>query len=303
MEHVGACLLVSQPVLHCDAIDERRGGMRMDEAPNAISGAYLLGDSPAELDHLVAQAEVYATEAEELLDRIGIAKGTSAIDIGCGVLGILHVLSTRVGTNGRVVGLDREPRMIQMARTLTADRGLTLELVEGDATDTGLASASFDLVHARTVLLNVSNPGEIVSEMVRLARPGGVVAVQEPDSAGWVCDPPHPAWELLRSSIVDAYRRNGKDFNIGRRSGRLLRDAGLTDVQVRPTARATKPGDYYQTFLLTIATLVRDQILAAGSLTADEFVSYTSQLREHLSSAGTLTSQPMIWQTWGTKPS
>lgn len=275
----------------------------MDAAPRAISDAYLLGDSPAELDHLVAQAEVYATEAEELLDLIGIGEGTSAIDIGCGVLGILHVLSARVGTHGRVVGLDRESRMIQMARALAADRGLIIELVEADATNTGLPSASFDLVHARTVLVNVSNPAEIVSELARLARPGGLVAVQEPDSAGWVCDPPHPVWELLRSAIVDAYRRNGKDFNIGRRCGRLLRDAGLTDVHVRPTARATQPGDYYQAFLLTIATLVRDQILAASQLTADEFASYMSQLREHLNTAGTLTSQPTMWQAWGTKPS
>lgn len=242
----------------------------MDATKTATSDVYLLGDSSAELEHLAAQAEVYATEAEELLDRIGVADGASAIDLGCGVLGILHVLSARVGKSGRVVGVDRERRMIQMAGALAAERGLTVELVEADATDTGLPSASFDVVHARTLLLNVSNPVQIISEMVRLARPGGIVALQEPDAAAWVCDPPHPVWGVLRSAIVDAYRRNGKDFDIGRRCGRLLRDEGLTDVHVRPTVRATQPGDFYQTFLLTIATLVRDQILTAGRLTADE---------------------------------
>ena len=57
---------------------------------------YLLGDSPAEVRHLVEQAEVYAPEAEELLDRIGLAAGASAIDAGCGVIGILHLLAARV---------------------------------------------------------------------------------------------------------------------------------------------------------------------------------------------------------------
>jgi ubiquinone/menaquinone biosynthesis C-methylase UbiE len=138
-----------------------------------------------------------------------------------------------------------------MARELAEQRGTEIEFVDADATGTGLPRASFDLVHARTLLLNVSNPTEIVAEMVALARPGGVVAVQEPDSSGWVCDPPHPGWPVLRSAVTDAYRADGKDFDIGRRAGRLLRDAGLEQVSVRATARVTRPGEYYQTFLLT----------------------------------------------------
>jgi hypothetical protein len=59
---------------------EDRGGGERDR--------YLLGDSGAELAHLVAQAEVYAEEARQLLDLIGVGPGAAAVDIGCGVLGI-----------------------------------------------------------------------------------------------------------------------------------------------------------------------------------------------------------------------
>ena len=41
---------------------------------------------------------------------------------------------------------------------------------------------------------------------------------------------------------------DGKDFNIGRRIARMLRDAGGDDIRVRATARVTDVGDYYQTF-------------------------------------------------------
>lgn len=95
----------------------------------------------------------------------------------------------------------------------------------------------FDLVHARTLLLNVTNPAEIVAEMLRITRPGGVVASEEPDAAAWSCDPPHPTFDILRSAVLNAYRRTGKDFNIGRRIARILRNAGLDDVQVRAIAR------------------------------------------------------------------
>ncbi|MBV9338685.1 MAG: methyltransferase domain-containing protein [Solirubrobacterales bacterium] len=263
---------------------------------------YLLGDSPAEVRHLVEQAQVYAPEAEELLDRIDLAAAASVIDVGCGVLGILHLLADRVGPAGHVVGLDREPRMVETARQLARQQNLSVELIEADATATGLTDDSFDLVHARTLLLNVVNPEEILTELIRIAKPGGVIAIQEPDANAWGCDPPHPAFDILRAEILSAYRRTGKDFSIGRRIARMLRDAGPEDLQVRATAKVTAPGDYYQTFLLTLATLVRTVILDAGRVTADEFDSYTETLRDHLEDRRTRTCQPLMWKAWGRKP-
>jgi hypothetical protein len=62
--------------------------------------------------------------------------------------------------------------------------------------------------------------------MARITKPGGLVVVQEPDAAAWSCDPPHPAFDILRAAILGAYRRTGRDFSIGRRLARMLRDAG-----------------------------------------------------------------------------
>jgi len=45
--------------------------------------------------------------------------------------------------------------------------------MQGDAHRTGFPSASYDLVHARTLLINIPDPATLVAEMVRLARPGG----------------------------------------------------------------------------------------------------------------------------------
>lgn len=277
--------------------------MGTDPTVREANRRYLLGDSPAEVRHLVEQAEVYAPEAEELLDRIDLAAGAAVIDVGCGVMGILHLLADRVGPGGRIVGLDREPRMVEAGCELAGQRGLNVELIQADATAIGLGDNTFDLVHARTLLLNVASPEDILTEMIRIARPGGLIAVQEPDASAWNCDPPHPAFEILRAEILSAYRRTGKDFSIGRRIARMLRDAGLDDVQVRATAKVTSPGDFYQTFLLTIAGLVRSVILEAGRLTADEFAPYDQALRKHLEDQNTRTCQPLMWQAWGRKAS
>jgi ubiquinone/menaquinone biosynthesis C-methylase UbiE len=141
-------------------------------APGRVTGI-CWGDSTAEVQHLVRRAEVYADEAGQLLERVGVAAGAAVIDVGCGALGILDLLCAKVGLGGRVVGVDREPRMLDAARQVAAQRELPVELVQGDATGLALPSAGFDFVHERTVLLNVQDPGRVVAEMVRIARPGG----------------------------------------------------------------------------------------------------------------------------------
>jgi SAM-dependent methyltransferase len=201
-----------------------------------------------------------------------------------------------------VVGIDREPRLLDAARQIAMARGVEVELFEGDATDLQLPEDSFDLTHERTVLLNVADPARVVAEMLRITRPGGVVALQEPDASAWVCDPPHPAWDTLRDALVAAYGAAGKNFNRGRTVARLLRDSGLADVHVRVTARATARGEYYQTFLLVLCGLVRDQIIATQDLGADAFDELAEVLTEHLAQPDTITCQPTMWQAWGTKP-
>jgi ubiquinone/menaquinone biosynthesis C-methylase UbiE len=87
--------------------------------------------------------------------------------------GILELLWDRVSPGGRVVGLDADPAHVAMASELVASLGLSdVQIVCADARHTGLQSDAFDLVHARTLLVNVPQPAEVLAEMVRLARPG-----------------------------------------------------------------------------------------------------------------------------------
>lgn len=140
------------------------------------SAAYSLGTSSAESSRLVRQAEELRPLSATLLDRVDLRAGERAIDIGCGPLGILDLLSDRVGPAGRVMGLDSDARHVAMATQTVTDRKLAnTEILLGDAKATGLPPASFDVVHARTLLVNLPEPAEALTEMVRLAKPGGWV--------------------------------------------------------------------------------------------------------------------------------
>ncbi len=142
------------------------------------SRSYPLGGTSTERDRLLNQAEQYEPTANWLLDQIGVQPGWRAVDIGCGPIGILNLLSQRVGANGAVIGLEREQRFVEMARAEIAKRGLgNVTMVQGDALNTGLEKGSFDLVHERLVLINVSAREAFLTEMLSLLRPGGTVAL------------------------------------------------------------------------------------------------------------------------------
>lgn len=163
------------------------GGM----TTKTTTAEYALGASEAERVRLLAQGEIYRTETASLFDRIGVAAGWRVLDAGCGPLGVLDTLADRVGSTGSVVGLERDTRMLEMAEVSLTERGLTgVRLVQGEAAATGLPADSFELVHERLVLVNVADPEDVVAEMVRLAAPGGYVALQDIDGLSWICQAP-----------------------------------------------------------------------------------------------------------------
>jgi ubiquinone/menaquinone biosynthesis C-methylase UbiE len=147
---------------------------------------YALGSSRGESARLQRQADELAADSAALLDRVGLRPGQSAIDLGCGPRGIVDLLAGRVSPGGRVVGLDADAAHTAMAADFAASQGLgDVEIMTADARRTGLTSGSFDLVHARTLLVNVPDPAELVAEMVRLALAGrGELAASPGPTAG-----------------------------------------------------------------------------------------------------------------------
>src|SRR5262245_20808631 len=217
---------------------------------------YVWGTGLTEQQRLLKQIELYIPEATWLLDRLELAPGSHAIDLGCGPLGILDLLSERVGARGAVVGIEWESRFVDMAKILLRESGIeNVSVSTGDAAATGLPDASFRFVHERLLLIVVPEPEKVVIEMARLAAPGGVVALEDVDVSSWICEPPHPAWERLFNAVETVYARDGKDLRIGRRLPGLLRAAGLVNVGCKPHARVNGPGDFHQQQLLVFVKL------------------------------------------------
>ena len=160
-------------------------------AQPSATDVYALGRDPGESERLQRQSEELGPDSAALLDRAGLRPGQDAIDLGCGPRGILDLLAERVkDPAGASSGWTRTRATSPWPGSSPRKRGLgSVQIVTADARRTSLPPGSFDLVHARTLLVNVPEPAEVLAEMVRLAKPGGWVASLEPDVDSALCHP------------------------------------------------------------------------------------------------------------------
>ena len=142
---------------------------------------------------------MWEPSGHRLLEAIGTGRDRG-LDVGCGVLGWLRLLSRWVGPDGEVVGTDIDEAMLAAAAQFVADEQLpNVALMKDDLFATSLEPASFDLVHARFELTPLGRVEEQLATYLRLTRPGGIVVLEDPDWGSWHFNPPAPALEELIS--------------------------------------------------------------------------------------------------------
>ena len=267
---------------------------------------YALGADTDETARLRRQSEELQPEARALLARLGelgLRPGQAALDLGCGPRGILDLLAEAVGPGGRVVGLDADPAHVAAARQYAFSQGLAnVEVLAGDARHTGLPAESFDLVHTRTLLVTIPEPAEVVAEMARLARPGGLVASQEADAEFSICYPPLPEWDRLLALFRASFPRAGADLRLGRRLPELFREAGLTDVGATVYASSYPAGHSRRTVIPDLVRSLHPVILGLGLAGERELADVDAAVRAHLADPRTLVMPHLLVTAWGRKP-
>lgn len=174
----------------------------------------------------------------DLWRRAGVLPGARVADVGCGPGAVLAVLAEEVGSTGQAIGVDADPGAVAAAQALTAGTpGVSVRV--GEAADTGLPPASFDVVMVRHVLAhNGPTEGAIVRHLATLLRPGGCLYLADVDGTSMRVEPDfEPDLQDMQQRYVAFHAARGNDLRTGLRLGALLRAAGLgvEDYQGRYT--------------------------------------------------------------------
>ena len=137
---------------------------------------------PSWLAWLVEHDNPYAKNynATSIIQRLDIKPGMRVLDAGCGPGRVTIPLARAVGTQGEVVAIDIQPRMLRRARDKAQAAGLTNIQFQELAIEGGkLGGAQFDRVILVTVLGEIPNRESAIREIYRALKPGGILSISE----------------------------------------------------------------------------------------------------------------------------
>lgn len=227
---------------------------------------------------------------------LAVAAGHHVLDVGCGLGGDAVSLAERVGSGGRVVGVDNSEKLIVEARQRIADASLPVEYRIGDIYALPFEDGSFDGCRADRVFQHLERPGDALLELIRVTKPGGRIAVGDPDWETLIIDAPQTALTRTILNFVCDCHRNAW---MGRQLYAHFQAAGLAAVEV---AADTLLFMDYDLADLTVAlgTRVR-QAQDAQAITEHEAAEWMESLAES-AAAGRFFAAMTCFTVGGRKP-
>jgi SAM-dependent methyltransferase len=259
------------------------------------SEGYLLGNRAVQAgDRIAALSALYDPVTFRHLDALGIAPGWRCWEIGAGGPSVPRGLADRVGRQGRVLTTD-----IEITDALRATAGAPIEVRRHDVVGDPPPDETFDLVHARLVLVHLPDRERALRTMIDVLRPGGWLLVEDADPALQPLSALDPvgADEALANRLRAGFRallsERGVDLGYGRKLPRLLRAAGLGDVAADAYFPIALPA--CAPLEIGTVTLLRQQLVAKGLATAEEVDRHLANV-----AAGRLDlAQPPLISAWG----
>jgi SAM-dependent methyltransferase len=138
-------------------------------------------------------------EMPRLRQVLALTPGMSVADVGAGQGEITVALAAEVGPSGHVFSTDIDTQALEQIRALVAAAALqNVTVVQAYARDTGLPASCCDAVVLRRVYHHLSDPPATNGDLLRVLRPGGVLAIIDfPPMFSWLW--PWPAKDAPRN--------------------------------------------------------------------------------------------------------
>ena len=223
---------------------------------------------------------------------LDLRAGLAVLDVGSGT-GVDAIEVARAVAPGRVVGVDRSAEMVAEARERAAGAGVAAEFVTGDAQALEFPDDTFDRVRTERMLIHVADPEAAVRELVRVAKPGGLVVASDIDGGTAFFNSANTA---LVEGLALRLTHGLANGWMGRQQQRYLVEAGLEDVRVVPNVILNSVA-----FMRIVTGGLLARMVAEGATSEDEVGAFWAEL-ERGEREGWLCSGVVCFTVVGTKP-
>jgi SAM-dependent methyltransferase len=232
------------------------------------------------------------------LAALGVSEGWQCLEIGFGAGSVALWLADKVGSTGRVVATDLDPRF------LDGHSRSNLEVRKYDLATEPMEEAAFDLAHARLVLEWISDKQGALQRMVSAVRPGAWVVAQDGDFGGvmipalarYVDPPEHAALYERIFRAGQAATGAVHDANYGARLVGAFKDAGLVNIAAEVHTPVVAGGT--EKWLPGMVEFAAELFLGTGLVTSSDiesFLALTADPSVHYAPTLAVTA-------WGQRP-
>ena len=192
------------------------------------------------------------------IESLGVAADARALEVGCGNGSISGWLAERVVPRGRVVAVDLDLSLIDVAAP-------NLELRQGDIVAGPVDGGGFDLVTARAVLHHVSDAEAAIRNLAASVAPGGSILLIEPDFLPvGVAEPPEV--RAFWDGWLAWSREQGIDYYVGRKLAPRLVAAGLEQVAGTAETAVYNGGSAWGVYWTDTVVELRDKLVQSSHL-------------------------------------
>jgi 2-polyprenyl-3-methyl-5-hydroxy-6-metoxy-1,4-benzoquinol methylase len=263
---------------------------------SSAEDAYLLDNAGREAPaRFAALSGLFDSGTIRHLEERGVAAGWNCWEVGGGGGSIATWLARRVGDTGRVLVTDIDPRFLETLRVPN------LAVRRHNIVTDPLPEGTFDLIHARLVLVHIPQWEKVLHRLISALKLGGWLLNEEFDSQSAPPDPTVSPGEVLLKTHA-AMGRLMADRGFERRYGRLLfgrlRAHGLVNVGAEARMFMVQRGSPGASLVRANYEQLRGAMIEAGYITAQEFDKDLAMLDE----PDFMMPSSIMWAVWGCRP-
>lgn len=225
----------------------------------------------SELTRLLLLEQVFDAASRRQILATGLTEGWYCLEVGAGAGSIMNWMSQIVGTSGKVTAVDLDTRFIK-------DTSLSnVEVIEADINQVTLTN-SFDLIHARHILIHLENYRDTLAKMLDLLKPNGWLILEEPNFSATRfisgTEAERQAVNKVHQAICQMFTNQGKDYALGINLPPLLQQLGLQRIQVTNDAPISTGGSDIATLMKLSAFQLAEKYTATGIATLEDIKTY-----------------------------
>jgi predicted O-methyltransferase YrrM len=223
----------------------------------------------SERRRLQAIEAIFDPSSQRRIVTAGIKPGAVCLEVGAGAGSLMRWMAEQVGPSGRVTAVDINTRFL-------TNPPANVTVVEGDVRTLNLERESFDLIHARYVLVHIPEYEKVLDSLWKALKIGGALVIEEPDFTAYrgLSGVEVESFDKVHQAILRMYKDKGVDPALGSKLPNLFQSVGAKNLSIENDSPPSPGGGALARMMGQSADLLKDKYLATGCVDLYDLAAY-----------------------------